>query len=122
MGGDAIDERQVLPVRRVEDGLGARDVLSEQRAVKVDDVDFGAPQKRDAVPFTRPDPLVDEELEILDRRLIEEHGAEMVRTSQDLEAGRACGGHVLGDRGIRVAREQRVGMKIACDTVRHGHP
>ena len=109
----ALREGQGVLVRLAHDAEGLGRVVAEQVALEVHDVRLGAAQKRHAVPGARPHLLVDEELEVAQVLLGEEHGAEVVRGAEELKAGRGGGADVLLDGGVGVAGEQRVGVHVA---------
>ena len=109
----ALKEGARLFERAPHDVLGTDDVLAKQRAVKRDDVGFGAAQQRHAVPLARPAYLIDKELVVAQVKRRRDHTRKVVGRAQHLKSGLGRSAHVLLDSRVRVARIQRVGVNIA---------
>ena len=108
-----------LAARLLGDVLVHRDVPAKEVTLGVDDVGLAAVQEAHAHPLARPDGRVDEELEVLQGLLVEEHAREMVRDAQELEVLGGRGAHVLLHGRVGVAREERVRVHVAGDA-NHG--
>ena len=95
------------------------DVPAKQVAVQVHDVGLAAAHEAHALPLARPAGVVVEELEVAHVLLGVEHGAVVVRRGKELEARVASSKDVLANRGVGVARVERVGVGVA-QVLEHG--
>ena len=122
----ALGERLGLGQRPAHDVGRHHDVVAIERAVEPADVRLAAVQQTHALPLARPDAKVVKELIVAhagvgERRLREQHVAEVFGRPQQLKPGVAGRQHVLADRRVGVARVERVGMGVA-QVLKHGRP
>ena len=109
---DHILQAPLLLVRHVRDACGHVDIPAEEMSLHIDDIGLAATQDKDPVPDARPDREIDEELEVAQVLLCKEHRGEVVGRAQELETlGLRCR-HVLLDRRVGMAGEERMGMDI----------
>ena len=120
----AIVEHDVLEQTRLIVGAAAEamihpDVVAEEMPLEVDDVGLGTMGEKDPVHLARPHLEVLVVLEVARVVLGPEHRAVMLGGAEQLEPAGGCGAHVLLDRRVGVAREERVRMGIA-KVLEHG--
>ena len=117
VGEDALRQRLWVPHGAPHDVAGHHDVIAVKLTVEPADIHFATVQDAHALPHLGPGGKVVEVLEVTHVRVGErgarmQHVAEVLRASQQLKTRIPCRQHIFANRRIRMARVQRVRMRI----------